>query len=223
MYILCQEFLYSSIQQDSSWWYSVVKPFCNELIGLSCQKMWFSWQTDGPQNFWNHYVVLMTWTRLVASKRGDHAEGLICFYKEVLWYCCSRIFLNLHLLVCAGSMAWQISSEVWNFLDQSRNYILSMCCCVGSTVNVGIDLSKIVITKLKLDKDHKTLLDWKGKGLTAEKSNLASLQTRMCLHLYRRLTRYGSTTGLVEQPWEMQQAWKTDSLDWIPYMCWFEC
>jgi hypothetical protein len=36
-------------------------------------------------------------------------------------------------------MAWQISSEVWNFLDQSRNYILSMCCCVGSTVNVGID------------------------------------------------------------------------------------
>jgi hypothetical protein len=82
----------------------------------------------------------------------------------------------------------QISNCFWkrnidwfskNFLDQSRNYILSMCCCVGSTVNVGIDPSKIVITKLKLDKDHKTLLDWKGKGLTAEKSNLASLQTRM--------------------------------------------
>jgi large subunit ribosomal protein L26e len=36
-------------------------------------------------------------------------------------------------------------------------------------VNVGIDPSKVVITKLKLDKDRKALLDRKGKGRAAEK------------------------------------------------------
>jgi large subunit ribosomal protein L26e len=41
--------------------------------------------------------------------------------------------------------------------------------CVGSTVNVGIDPSKVVITKLKLDKDRKALLDRKGRGRAAEK------------------------------------------------------
>jgi large subunit ribosomal protein L26e len=41
--------------------------------------------------------------------------------------------------------------------------------CAGSTVNVGIDPSKVVITKLKLDKDRKALLDRKGKGRAAEK------------------------------------------------------
>jgi large subunit ribosomal protein L26e len=39
----------------------------------------------------------------------------------------------------------------------------------GSTVNVGIDPSKVVITKFKLDKDRKALLDRKGKGRAAEK------------------------------------------------------
>jgi large subunit ribosomal protein L26e len=39
----------------------------------------------------------------------------------------------------------------------------------GSTVNVGIDPSKVVITKLKVDKDRKALLDRKGKGRAAEK------------------------------------------------------
>jgi large subunit ribosomal protein L26e len=39
----------------------------------------------------------------------------------------------------------------------------------GSTVNVGIDPSKVVITKLKLDKDRKALLDRKGRGRAAEK------------------------------------------------------
>lgn len=34
----------------------------------------------------------------------------------------------------------------------------------GSTVNVGIDPSKVVVTKLKLDKDRKALLDRKAKG-----------------------------------------------------------
>lgn len=36
-------------------------------------------------------------------------------------------------------------------------------------MNVGIDPSKVVITKLKLDKDRKALLDRKGKGRAAEK------------------------------------------------------
>jgi large subunit ribosomal protein L26e len=39
----------------------------------------------------------------------------------------------------------------------------------GSTVNVGIDPSKVIITKFKLDKDRKALLDRKGKGRAAEK------------------------------------------------------
>ncbi|XP_050141216.1 60S ribosomal protein L26-1-like [Malus sylvestris] len=34
----------------------------------------------------------------------------------------------------------------------------------GSTVNVGINPSKVVITKLRLDKDCKSLLDRKAKG-----------------------------------------------------------
>ena len=33
----------------------------------------------------------------------------------------------------------------------------------GATVNVGVDPSKVVITKLKLDKDRKSLLERKGK------------------------------------------------------------
>eukprot|EP00249_Psilotum_nudum_P009085 c21699_g2_i1 orf=536-979(-) len=39
----------------------------------------------------------------------------------------------------------------------------------GATVNVGIHPSKVLITKLKLDKDRKSLLDRKGKGRAAEK------------------------------------------------------
>ncbi|VFQ81109.1 unnamed protein product [Cuscuta campestris] len=34
----------------------------------------------------------------------------------------------------------------------------------GNTVNVGIHPSKVVVTKLKLDKDRKDLLDRKAKG-----------------------------------------------------------
>ena len=35
--------------------------------------------------------------------------------------------------------------------------------CAGATVNVGIDPSKVVVTKLKLDKDRKSMLDRRGK------------------------------------------------------------
>ncbi|PQQ03562.1 60S ribosomal protein L26-1 [Prunus yedoensis var. nudiflora] len=37
----------------------------------------------------------------------------------------------------------------------------------GSTVNVGINPSKVVITKLRIDKDRKSLLDRKAKGRAA--------------------------------------------------------
>ncbi|OAY76137.1 60S ribosomal protein L26-1 [Ananas comosus] len=37
----------------------------------------------------------------------------------------------------------------------------------GSTVNVGVAPSKVVITKLKLDKDRKALLDRKARGRAA--------------------------------------------------------
>jgi len=39
----------------------------------------------------------------------------------------------------------------------------------GSTVNVGVHPSKVVVTKLKLDKDRKALLERKAKGRAAEK------------------------------------------------------
>lgn len=39
----------------------------------------------------------------------------------------------------------------------------------GATVNVGIDPSKVVITKLKLDKDRKALLERKKGAKAAEK------------------------------------------------------
>ncbi|KAJ1381784.1 Translation protein SH3-like domain superfamily [Sesbania bispinosa] len=39
----------------------------------------------------------------------------------------------------------------------------------GSTVNVGIHPSKVVVTKLRLDKDRKSLLDRKAKGRAADK------------------------------------------------------
>jgi large subunit ribosomal protein L26e len=47
--------------------------------------------------------------------------------------------------------------------------VVAAAGCAGSTVNVGIDPSKVVITKLKVDKDRKALLDRKGKGRAAEK------------------------------------------------------
>ena len=34
----------------------------------------------------------------------------------------------------------------------------------GATMNVGIDPSKVVITKLKMDKDRKALLELKKRG-----------------------------------------------------------
>lgn len=40
----------------------------------------------------------------------------------------------------------------------------------GSTVNVGIHPSKVIVTKLKLDKDRKALLDRKARGRAADKA-----------------------------------------------------
>lgn len=39
----------------------------------------------------------------------------------------------------------------------------------GATVNVGIDPSKCIITKLKLDKDRRALLDRKSAAKSADK------------------------------------------------------
>lgn len=42
---------------------------------------------------------------------------------------------------------------------------VSHCSPAGATVQVGIDPSKVVVTKLRLDKDRKKLLERKkGKG-----------------------------------------------------------
>lgn len=40
---------------------------------------------------------------------------------------------------------------------------------VGVIVNVGIDVLKVVIMKLKLDNDRKVFFDCKGKGWFVEK------------------------------------------------------
>jgi len=39
----------------------------------------------------------------------------------------------------------------------------------GATVNVGIDPSKVVVTKLKLDKDRRRMLERRGASKTADK------------------------------------------------------
>lgn len=41
---------------------------------------------------------------------------------------------------------------------------LPPCAPSGATVNVGVDPSKVVITKLKMDKDRKALLARKGSA-----------------------------------------------------------
>jgi len=44
----------------------------------------------------------------------------------------------------------------------------------GSTVNIGIDPSKVVITKLKLDKDRRLLLERKDQSKKTEKGKITS-------------------------------------------------
>jgi ribosomal protein uL24 len=47
----------------------------------------------------------------------------------------------------------------------------------GSTVNVGIHPSKVIVTKLKLDKDHKALLDRKAGAAPPTKLRASLLPT----------------------------------------------
>ena len=47
----------------------------------------------------------------------------------------------------------------------------------GATVQVGIDPSKVVITKLKLDKDRKALLERK-KGSKADKGKFTAQEVQ---------------------------------------------
>ncbi|KAL8484593.1 hypothetical protein ACS0TY_027046 [Phlomoides rotata] len=51
-----------------------------------------------------------------------------------------------------------------SFVAPTRVARVRLCRC---TVNVGIHPSKVVITKLRLDKDRKSLLDRKAKGRAA--------------------------------------------------------
>jgi hypothetical protein len=58
---------------------------------------------------------------------------------------------------------------------------LSRRCCAspaGATVNVGLDPSKVVITKLKIDKDRKALLERK-KGAKAAKGKYTEEEVAM--------------------------------------------
>merc|ERR1712110_324667 len=48
----------------------------------------------------------------------------------------------------------------------------------GATVNVGIDPSKCVITKLKMDKDRKALLERKSASRTADKGKVTEQEVQ---------------------------------------------
>lgn len=60
-------------------------------------------------------------------------------------------------------MQYRTSANLYKHAD------LFPACFAGQTVNVGIDPSKCVITKLKIDKDRKALLERKKGAAGAEK------------------------------------------------------
>lgn len=80
------------------------------------------------------------------------------------------------MLCCAGAALGASGEETWIRRPYSApsllatrhplTVVLSLSrrhdCCAGSNVQVGIDPSKVVITKLKLDKDRKSMLDRKN-------------------------------------------------------------
>jgi len=49
----------------------------------------------------------------------------------------------------------------------------------GATVPVGIDTSKVVITKLKLDKDRKAILERKNRSAAADKGKFKESDVNM--------------------------------------------
>uniref|UniRef100_A0A7S0UUH6 KOW domain-containing protein n=1 Tax=Polytomella parva TaxID=51329 RepID=A0A7S0UUH6_9CHLO len=51
----------------------------------------------------------------------------------------------------------------------------------GSTVAVGIDPSKVIITKIKLDKDRKALLERKKSGKSAEKGTGSNVDSDVAM------------------------------------------
>jgi large subunit ribosomal protein L26e len=54
-------------------------------------------------------------------------------------------------------------------LPASDRVLVCTFLCAGATVQVGIDPSKCIITKLKLDKDRRALLTRKSASKTADK------------------------------------------------------
>lgn len=61
--------------------------------------------------------------------------------------------------------AWRGRLQGGGHTEYSAAHLLSplfhYCFCAGATVNVGVDPSKVVVTKLKLDKDRRALLERK--------------------------------------------------------------
>ncbi len=49
----------------------------------------------------------------------------------------------------------------------------------GATVNVGIHPSKVIITKLKLDKDRKNILERKNRSTDADKGKITDAEVNM--------------------------------------------
>eukprot|EP01115_Flamella_aegyptia_P002300 TRINITY_DN136315_c0_g1_i1.p1 TRINITY_DN136315_c0_g1~~TRINITY_DN136315_c0_g1_i1.p1 ORF type:complete len:144 (-),score=55.97 TRINITY_DN136315_c0_g1_i1:42-473(-) len=51
----------------------------------------------------------------------------------------------------------------------------------GATVNIGIHPSKVVVTKLKLDKDRKAILERRKAGREAEKGKIKETTSQMAV------------------------------------------
>src|SRR3546814_548745 len=65
-----------------------------------------------------------------------------------------------------------------------KKFVLHVDRCVkdkgnGATVNIGIHPSNVVITKLKLDKSRKAILDRKNRTSGAEKGKLSDQEVNM--------------------------------------------
>ncbi len=54
----------------------------------------------------------------------------------------------------------------------------------GATVNVGVDPSKVVITKLKIDKDRKALLERKMGKCAEGKGKFTEHEVKLMQHVY---------------------------------------
>jgi hypothetical protein len=94
----------------------------------------------------------------ICSQRSATTVGTSWYSKSHLAVC----DLAGHLGICVFHVA---------LIDKHSNLQI----CTGATVQVGVDPSKVVVTKLKLDKDRRNLLERK-QGREAGKARLTATE-----------------------------------------------